>query len=143
MPGRNRTVLNSQLAEQGFTLVEMVIIVSVIGIVAATALVYMGGLMGSGEGQASQQELDSIQTAVDTMMIKNRIASLPSIENTATNDMTRFPSIAYPLYPDYVRSPKSSGRYLCSTDGTVTEGSNATPVSPTATPFPLPWSGCG
>jgi prepilin-type N-terminal cleavage/methylation domain-containing protein len=129
--------------QRGFTLVEVLITGAIIGAVAFVAVLSAGALTSDREAQASQQELASVQTAVDTLMIKRRLAALPAVEATATNDMTRFPSPANPLYPDYVRNAKSGYKYICAVDGTVSRSDGGTPAPASGPPTPIPiLAGC-
>ena len=41
--------------------------------------------------------------------------------SSAVSDMSRFPDIQHPLYPDYLRSAKTTGSYSCDSSGKVTQ----------------------
>ena len=65
---------------------------------------------------AAKMELKVVQTAVDTMMIKEGLAKVQ--KTSATDDMTDFPQ-GSPLYPLYLRDETTNNRYTCDETGQV------------------------
>jgi type IV pilus assembly protein PilA len=106
--------------QHGFTLVERLIVIAIIGVLAAIIVPNVTGLSGSGKAEAGAAEKTTIQTAMDTMMAKEGLTSVTAV-TTATSDMTRFPSTAHPLSPNYLRSATTKGTYTCTTSGLVTQ----------------------
>jgi type IV pilus assembly protein PilA len=103
----------------GFTLVELLIVIAIIGVLAAIIVPNVAGLAGSGEPEAAKAELTTVQSAMDTMMANMGLNTVTDV-TTATNDMSKFPT-GNPLYPNYLRSSQTTGTYTCDKTGKVTQ----------------------
>jgi prepilin-type N-terminal cleavage/methylation domain-containing protein len=103
---------------KGFTLVELLIVVAILGILASVVIPNVTGLTGEGQTEAAKAELVTVQTAMDTMMAKLYLSSVNA--TAATRDMSLFPSGSV-LYPNYLRTAATKGTYSCSTTGLVTQ----------------------
>ncbi|MFA5309627.1 MAG: prepilin-type N-terminal cleavage/methylation domain-containing protein [Dehalococcoidales bacterium] len=104
--------------DKAFTLVELLIVVAILGVLAAVVLPNVIGLADTGQVEAAKAELVTVQTAVDILMAKTHITSVTA--TAATANMSGFPS-SNPLYPDYLRTPVTKGTYSCTTTGLVTQ----------------------
>ncbi|MDO8577917.1 MAG: type II secretion system protein [Dehalococcoidales bacterium] len=124
--------------EKGFTLVELLIVVAILGVLAAVVVLNVGRFMGRGKTEGAATELASIQSAVFAMMVDNNLDELPANDIAAvgnisypagTKEMTKFPSSTYRLYGmlvdgkmvNYVASTNTTGNYTVDVLGTVTQ----------------------
>lgn len=77
--------------ERGYTLIETLVTVGILGILSAVAIVNLVRFTDSGTAEAAETELINVQTTVSAMMVDNDISTLPNPVTTPTNDMGAFP----------------------------------------------------
>jgi len=94
----------------GFTIVQTLIVLAIIVVLATVALT---GIIGN-------TELNQVQTAMDSMMLEKKLAAVTAV-TIPTNDMSKFPDAANPLYPNFFRNAQTRGLYTCSNTGQVSQ----------------------
>ena len=84
--------------EKGFTLIEVLIVVAILGVLAAVIIPNISRFFGAGKSEAQETEKSNVQLAVDAMMMSNGLSTLPNNDwpnvvavGGATNDMSIFP----------------------------------------------------
>lgn len=113
-----RSLKKTLRESRGFTLVELLIVIAILGILTAVVLPNVTGLIGHGQTEGAKAEMVTVQTAMDTMMAKTGTANVTA--TSATSDMSAFPT-GNALYPNYLRTATTKGTYSCSTSGLVTQ----------------------
>ena len=104
--------------EVGFTLVELLIVFTLLGVLAAIMIPNVAGLVGYGQTQGPAAELSIVQTAMDSLMAKENLSAVTV--TAATDNMAAFPT-GNVLYPDYLRFTTTQGTYSCDATGLVTQ----------------------
>jgi prepilin-type N-terminal cleavage/methylation domain-containing protein len=109
-----------QKGEKGFTLVELLVVFTLLGVLAAIMVPSVSTFIGTGENTAARTELSVIQTAMDCMMASENQSSVTEV-TVGTQTMNAFPSAGHALYPNYLRFAATTGNYTCDTTGLVAQ----------------------
>lgn len=106
--------------ERGFTLVEMLVVVTILGILAAVVTTSLVGLTSTAKTNACAEELRTVQTAMDAMMAANNITAVTA-QAAATNTFSALPTGtgAQALSPTYLRQSTTKGSYTWDATGLV------------------------
>ena len=107
--------------ERGFTLVELLIVVTILGILAAVVTSSLVGLTATANTNACKEELRTVQTAVDALMAKNNVTTVTATA-TADNSMTTVVAAGEALSPAYIRQATTKGTYSWTAAGLVSQG---------------------
>ena len=118
-----RTIIRRLLKKEGgFTLVEILIAVAILGIVAAVAVPTVATIKSRSETKANASELANVQAATDAMMGDQEMEQVLAIlVGAATNDMSVFPGGTANLFGgalgDYMRQATTKCTYFNSVSG--------------------------
>jgi prepilin-type N-terminal cleavage/methylation domain-containing protein len=114
------TLRRTNRDERGFTLVELLVVVTILGILAAIVTASLVGLTGTAKTNACAEELRTVQTAMDAMLAKNNIVGVTA-QAAATSLFTALPVGAGTevLSPNYIRQANTKGSYTWNAAGLV------------------------
>lgn len=117
------TMRRTHRDERGFTLVELLVVVTILGILAAVVTSSLIGLTSTAKTNACAEELRTVQTAMDAMLAKNNITGVTA-QATDTGTFSALPTGtgAEPLSPNYLRQATTKGTYRWTAAGLVTAG---------------------
>jgi prepilin-type N-terminal cleavage/methylation domain-containing protein len=116
----NRIIKRHNRGEKGFTLVELLIVFTLLAVLAAIMIPNVSGFVAYGHTQSAAAELSVVQTAMDAMMAKTDVTSVNV--TAATNNMAAFPMApSTPLYPGYLRFANTKGTYSTDNVGLVAQ----------------------
>ena len=97
--------------QQGFTLIELIVVIAILGVLVAVAVPGYSKFFGAGETEANLAERSNIQAAMDAMMAYNRLLQVTTqggkgvatFDALPTSPGCSLPCTVETLYPSYLR----------------------------------------
>jgi prepilin-type N-terminal cleavage/methylation domain-containing protein len=107
--------------ERGFTLVELLVVVTILGILASIVTASLVGLTGTAKANGCAEELRTVQVGMDAMLAKNNIVAVTA-SAADTNTWNALPvggAGVQPLSPGFLRQTNTKGSYTWTAAGLV------------------------
>jgi prepilin-type N-terminal cleavage/methylation domain-containing protein len=123
----------------GFTLIEVLVVMTILGILAAIVSISLLGVTASARAKAASAELVTVQSAMDAMLADQLVPAsvggagpiADACGKGATNNMQTFPAGGAYTAPDslnvtvlathYLRQATTNYKYTCDADAKVTQ----------------------
>ena len=93
MPGSlNGSVARITKGQQGFTLMEMIVVVGIIAVLAAAIVPNIGKFIGTGEQGAKDAEWESVEMAMNAMMSDAAVTTVTALVGNSTATWDALPT---------------------------------------------------
>jgi len=114
-----------QNGETGFTLIEVLVVVAILGILAGVVIPSVGLYTSVADEESGGTELHNVRTAITAMLSDARTGTITNPVLVATNDLTGCSTVedgtTYPLSDYLTEADDMAYQYTISTLGNVSQ----------------------
>jgi len=100
---------DKNLAQKGFTLVELLVVISILGILAAVVVFSVSGVTDKGQTSACKTDAKAIRTAVETYRAQNNATDDPTMVQLVPNYLQQASTLWTISYASHVVSLANTG----------------------------------